>query len=91
MSEIPEDIMNAARKAAIKIAAVLPIDNSDDVNVIAKAIWNERLRCARIAEEWNGPEKLLPLCSNEYNEIAAVGMHEASERISQAILNQTEE
>lgn len=33
MEKIPEDILGKARKAATKIAAVIPIDNSDDVNV----------------------------------------------------------
>ncbi|MHC2481586.1 hypothetical protein [Rhizobium leguminosarum] len=50
MSEIPEDIMNTARTVAMKIAAVLPISSSDDVDHIAKAIFAERERCASIAD-----------------------------------------
>lgn len=52
MSEIPKDIIEKAKKAAMKIAAVIPIHNSDDVNVIAKAIASERDRCIRIIESF---------------------------------------
>lgn len=49
---IPEDIMDTARKVAMKIAAVLPVSGSEDVNHIAEAIFAERQRIiARLKEE----------------------------------------
>lgn len=90
MDEIPEDIINSARKVVGKPNAAMSPQGTDKmVLIVAKALFSERLaeneRCANIAEDWEGPEKLLPMCSDEYNEVAAVGMHEASERISEAI------
>lgn len=49
---IPTDIMDTARAVAMKIAAVLPVTGSEDVDHIAKAIFAERQRIvARLMEE----------------------------------------
>lgn len=55
------------------------------VIAIARALLSERTKAAEIAENWEGPEILMPFASKEHNEGAAMGMYEAAERISQAI------
>lgn len=86
MSEIPEDISKRAYDLGLEIRCLLAthelIQHAQSVDdIIADAIWAERQRNAKIAEDEEGPS------GDQFEQ----GWNSACFRISQAILNQTEE
>lgn len=99
MSEIPEDIMRAAIKALEQEDWTVEGDSvwhepgdlqGSEMKIypIAKAIWEERQRCAKIADA--EAER----CFENEGDYPAARVHDfmvVARRISKAILNQTEE
>lgn len=72
--------MLAAAPDAPSVASAPPPSYKDGVNEGLR-------RAAKIADDWQGLEKLLPLCGPEQNAAARVGQAEAAERIHAAILS----
>lgn len=90
----PKDIWSDA----LQVASPLPIGELGQKTLareVAKAILSAQERAyidaARIAEEWEPVEKLLPFADDSHNESAHTGQYEAGERISAAILQRKEE
>lgn len=59
MSNIPDDIMKAAREHAHSIG-IVDIGSTEGIRVIARAILAERERCARIAKTYGWPCRFEP-------------------------------
>lgn len=53
--------------------------------VLPRVLEGEREACAKVAEEWEPVERLLPLCDDDANRAAHTGQYEAGERIAEAI------
>jgi len=82
MSEIPRDIINEAAKAC-KVYGILGNERTAQklLENVAKAIWAERQRCAKIAEDEKVPSH------STYHS----GWVDCAAYISQAILSDKEE
>ena len=82
--DVPDDIREKARELISSLcASAMHCENC--IERIAKALMAERERCAKIAEDWELVERILPLADDSHNEAALTGQNEAAERIAIAI------
>lgn len=78
---LPDDVYTTARNLMLSLSG----EDLDATKLIAMGILVERERAAEVAENWAPEARLLPLCGENENKAAAVGQHEAAERIADRI------
>jgi len=90
----PEGIDEWAWEKGQQFAEMRSTDPGDDFDAMweiakthARALMAERERCAKVADDYEPMEQLLPFCGEAENKAAATGQHEAAERIAAAIRN----